>query len=149
LIVNGAHHGNAGFGLGVDPNLDALLYDPYQPVNHRISILNSTTIPRLYHSESTLLADGRVLISGSDPETNWPNGTARYPQEFRMEVYIPPYLIDRIQPTFDIPVTDWAYGSTYTINNIVTHHGGPIRVSLLGAASSTHGKLPPTLPNSI
>ncbi|KAH6905304.1 copper radical oxidase [Coprinopsis sp. MPI-PUGE-AT-0042] len=139
LIVNGAHHGNAGFGLAEDPNLQALLYDPYEPLHHRVSILNSTTIPRLYHSEATLLADGRVLISGSDPETNWPNGTARYPQEFRLEVYVPPYLIGRTQPTFDIVDTDWAYGSTHTITNIVAAHGGPIRVSLLGAASSTHG----------
>ena len=28
LIVNGAHAGVAGFGLGADPNLNAVLYDP-------------------------------------------------------------------------------------------------------------------------
>ncbi|KAG2002470.1 hypothetical protein CC2G_004661 [Coprinopsis cinerea AmutBmut pab1-1] len=140
FIANGAHHGVAGFGLGEDPNLQAILYDPYEPVHHRFSILGSTDIPRMYHSEVSLLADGRILISGSDPETNWPNGTARYPQEFRLELYIPPYLIGRTQPTFDLPVSDWAYGETYTITNINRAHGdGPIRVSLLAAASSTHG----------
>ena len=86
MIMNGAHHGAAGFGLAEDPNLNAILYDPTQPVGSRFSILNNTIVPRMYHSEATLLPDGRVLVSGSDPQTNWPNGTARYPEEFRIEV---------------------------------------------------------------
>ena len=44
----------AGFGLATDPNLQGLLYDPSQPVGSRISILNTTIVARLYHSESTV-----------------------------------------------------------------------------------------------
>jgi hypothetical protein len=51
MIMNGAHQGLAGFGLATNPNLGALLYDPAQPVNQRISILNTTIVARLYHSE--------------------------------------------------------------------------------------------------
>jgi hypothetical protein len=52
MIMNGAYQGVAGFGkLSSDPNLRALLYDPSQPVNQRISILNTTIVPRMYHSE--------------------------------------------------------------------------------------------------
>ena len=54
LIVNGAQQGVAGFGLASDPNLSALLYDPSQPVGSRISILNTTIVARLYHSEATV-----------------------------------------------------------------------------------------------
>jgi hypothetical protein len=72
LIVNGAHHGHAGFGLASDPNFNALLYDPARPSGQRFSILANTNIARLYHSEATLLADGRVLISGSDPNPDPP-----------------------------------------------------------------------------
>lgn len=54
LIVNGAKQGVAGFGLADFPNLQALLYDPSQPVHQRISILNSTIVARLYHSEATV-----------------------------------------------------------------------------------------------
>jgi hypothetical protein len=80
LIVNGAKEGVAGFGLAGNPNLDALLYDPVQPVGQRFSNLASTTIPRMYHSEAILLPDARVLISGSDPQT------PGFQQETRIEV---------------------------------------------------------------
>ena len=88
LILNGAHQGYAGFGLASDPNLGAVLYDPTQPIGSRMSILSNTIVARLYHSEATLLPDGRVLISGSDPETKNPDGTVKYPEEFRIEVII-------------------------------------------------------------
>jgi len=61
MIMNGAQQGVAGFGLASEPNLGALLYDPTQPVGQRMSILNTTIVARLYHSEATLLPDGRVL----------------------------------------------------------------------------------------
>ncbi|KAH8105346.1 galactose oxidase [Cristinia sonorae] len=143
LIVNGAEQGVAGFGLADFPNLSALLYDPSQPVHQRISILNNTIVARLYHSEATLLPDGRVLISGSDPQTNFPNGTVKFPEEFRVEVYIPPYLNQGFtQPSYTITQTDWAYGGSYAIT--VTLHQGTtanMRVSLVAATSSTHGNV--------
>ncbi|KAG6836636.1 hypothetical protein H0H93_005663 [Arthromyces matolae] len=142
LIANGAHEGVAGFGLANDPNLNAVLYDPTQPLGQRFSILNNTIVARLYHSELTLLPDGRVLVSGSDPQTDNPDGTVKYPEEFRIEVYIPPYLNQGFRPPeFNISVTDWAYGGKYTINNVKLYQGttANLRISLLSASSSTHG----------
>ncbi|TDL23452.1 hypothetical protein BD410DRAFT_838937 [Rickenella mellea] len=134
LILNGAQQGVAGFGLATEPNLQALLYDPSKPVGQRISILGTTIVDRLYHSEAILLHDGRVLVSGSDPEDT------RFPQEYRIEVYVPPYLTTGLtQPTFAISNTDWAYNGQYTITITSNPNGGQIRVSLLGAVSSTHG----------
>ncbi|KAI0808290.1 hypothetical protein C8Q74DRAFT_1189458 [Fomes fomentarius] len=144
LIVNGAHAGVAGFGLATDPNLQALLYDPTQAVGSRISILNTTIVPRLYHSEATvgrLLPDGRVLVSGSDPES------PQFPEETRVEVYIPPYLNEgRTQPSFTVDEKDWEYGGSYTFH--VNLPRGPIsnmRVSLIAATSSTVRILYPSL----
>jgi hypothetical protein len=135
MIVNGAQQGVAGFNLASDPNLSALLYDPSQPVGSRISILNNTTIPRMYHSEATLLPDGRVLLSGSDPETSGFN------EELRIEVYIPPYLNQGLtQPTVTVPNTDWAYGGQFQIN-VHLFQGQTMRVSLVAAVSSTHGNV--------
>jgi hypothetical protein len=133
MILNGAQEGVAGFGLADDPNLSALLYDPAQPVNQRISILNNTTIARLYHSEATLLPDGRVLVTGSDPETNNPDGTPKFPEELRVEAYIPPYLNSGLkQPNYTVAQTDWAYGGKYQIN-VNLFHGttSTMRVSLI------------------
>ncbi|KAG5643832.1 hypothetical protein DXG03_009563 [Asterophora parasitica] len=142
MIMNGAHQGLAGFGLSNDPNLSALLYDPERPLGERISILNTTIVARLYHSELTLLPDGRVMISGSDPQHYNEDGSEKYPEEFRIEVYIPPYLNQGFrQPEFNISNADWAYGGKYTITNVNLYQGttANMRISLLSASSSTHG----------
>ena len=137
LILNGALQGVAGFGLASNPNMEALLYNPALPVNQRVSKLNSTIVARMYHSEAILLYDGRVLVSGSDPQT------AIYPEEFRVEVYHPPYLTDgRIQPTYTITDTDWQYGQGYQIAvKLFQGSTTEMRVSLVAASSSTHGNL--------
>lgn len=57
MILNGALQGTAGFGLGVGPNLNAVLYDPSKPVNQRMSVMANTTIARLYHSEAILMQE--------------------------------------------------------------------------------------------
>ncbi|THG96906.1 hypothetical protein EW026_g5007 [Hermanssonia centrifuga] len=135
LILNGAQAGVAGFGLGSDPNYNAILYDPTKPVSQRFSILADTIVARMYHSEATLLYDGRVLVSGSDPQT------PGLPEEMRIEVYIPPYLSSGLtQPSFTVIETDWAYGGSYQIT-VTLHQGGTntMKVSLIAATSSTHG----------
>jgi hypothetical protein len=139
LIVNGGKAGVAGFGLGDDPNLTAVLYDPAQPVGQRFSILDSTIVARMYHSEAILLPDARVLISGSDPQT-----PEKFPEEFRVETFSPPYLTEgKRQPEFDLANNDWAYGGQYTITNVRLYQGttADIKVSLVAATSSTHGNL--------
>src|SRR5579863_2207886 len=135
MIMNGAQEGVAGFGLASDPNLSALLYDPTQPIGSRISILGNTTIARMYHSEAVLLPDGRVLVSGSDPQT------PGLPEELRIEVYIPPYLSQGFtQPSVTVSNTDWAYGGQYQIT-VELPQGNTMRVSLVASTSSTHGNV--------
>ncbi|KAK7189339.1 WSC domain-containing protein [Paraphaeosphaeria sporulosa] len=132
LIINGAHQGQAGFGLATDPNLNAVLYEPTRPLNNRFTVLANTTVARMYHSEAILMDDGRVLVSGSDPEDD------RFPQEYRVEVFIPPYLMGNpVQPVVSIASSqsDWAYNEFYTF----TVDQPVAKVSLLGATGSTHG----------
>jgi hypothetical protein len=135
MIVNGAQQGIGGFQLASDPNLSALLYDPSLPVGSRFSILGNTTLARMYHSEATLIPDGRVLISGSDPQTSG------LPEELRIEVYIPPYLSQGLtQPVVTVPNTDWTYGGQFQIT-VQLFQGQTMRVSLVAAVSSTHGNV--------
>jgi hypothetical protein len=132
MIVNGAHQGVAGFGLATDPNLNAVLYDPTKPVNHRFTVMANTTVARLYHSEAILLDDGRVLVSGSDPQDD------RFPEEYRVEVFIPPYLMGnptRPSIRIDTNSSDWAYGGQYALST----NSNIAKVSILGVGGSTHG----------
>ncbi|KAJ3494780.1 hypothetical protein NLG97_g3855 [Lecanicillium saksenae] len=134
VILNGAHHGVAGFGLGVDPNTNALLYDPKKPLGHRITIMANTTVARLYHSEAITLLDGRVLVSGSDPQ----DGVN--PQEYRIETFTPPYLLSgKPRPKFTVKNTDWSYGQKVTVELGGAAVNGDITMSLLGSVASTHG----------
>jgi hypothetical protein len=137
LITNGAQRGQAGFALADFPNLNAVLYDPQQPVGSRFTVMANTTVARMYHSESILLNDGRVLISGSDPEDT------RFPQEYRIEQFLPPYLINgKPFPSYQIAPAQrhWDYGETITVTGITAPNAGvgALRFSMLGAVSSTH-----------
>ncbi|KAM6583213.1 hypothetical protein CsatB_010215 [Cannabis sativa] len=91
LIVNGAHLGTAAWDFAEDPNFVPLLYRPDQPVGKRFEELEPSDIPRMYHSSSALLPDGRVLIGGSNTNVGY-NYTAKYPTELRIESFAPPYL---------------------------------------------------------
>ncbi|KOS19608.1 putative fungistatic metabolite [Escovopsis weberi] len=134
LVGGGAQHGVAGFGLGTNPNLNALLYDPTKKVGSRFTVMANTTVARMYHSEFTTLLDGRVMVSGSDPE----DGVN--PQEYRVEQFLPPYLLSgKPRPTFSITDKDWTYGETITVTLGSAPKNGAITASLLAAISSTHG----------
>lgn len=67
IWLNGCSQGAQGFGLGANPTLSALIYDPSQPLGQRFTVGASTTIPRLYHSVALLMLDGTILIAGSNP----------------------------------------------------------------------------------
>ncbi|KAI1735018.1 copper radical oxidase [Xylaria scruposa] len=133
LILNGAVNGRAGFGLATNPNKAAVLYDPTKPIGSRMTQLASSTIARLYHSEAVLMNDGRVLVSGSDPQDNI------NPEEYRLEYFSPDYILSGApKPTFTIQNKDWAYGQTvpFTLTSTFT---GAVKVSLIAAVGSTHG----------
>ena len=56
------------------------------------------------------MVDGSVLVSGSDPQ-DW-----NYPEEYRIERFLPPYLLTgQLRPGFTLPVKDWVYKAGYRI----------------------------------
>lgn len=136
VILGGGQHGVAGFGLAGAPNYNAVLYDPIKPANQRMSIMANTSVARLYHSEAIVLLDGRVMVSGSDPSGQFNGPPDNFPEEYRVEVFSPPYLLSgATRPTFTIENKDWTYAQSVTF----TSSTGGVRVSLLGSVSSTHG----------
>jgi hypothetical protein len=102
-----------------------------------MSIMANTTVARLYHSEAIVLLDGRVLISGSDPTGDYDQPAGVWPEEYRVEVFSPPYLLSGLpRPSYKIANTDWEYGEEITIT--ITS-GTVSKISMLGSVVSTHG----------
>jgi hypothetical protein len=139
MMMNGGQHGVAGFGLAGAPNLNAVLYDPKKPINQRMNVMANTTVARLYHSEAIVLLDGRVMVSGSDPTGDYNNPAGSFPEEYRVEVFTPPYLLSGLaRPTFTITNKDWKYDAAVPFT-LTAGSTANLKVSLLGSVSSTHG----------
>lgn len=125
VLINGIGKGTAGYGnvswaigqsFGDDPVHSIRYYDNTAPIGSRFSaIVANSTVDRMYHSAATLLPDGSILSSGSNPNADYvPAGTAgyTYPTEYRVERFYPDYY-DKARP---VPVgvpTTLTYGGAY------------------------------------
>ncbi len=83
LFLNGAHLGTAGYGpdwwaigqsYADQPLHQAWYFDPTQATGSRWSKAGVSNIDRMYHSSATLLVDGSVIVSGSNPNADCEEG---------------------------------------------------------------------------
>lgn len=91
LILNGAKRGASGWGFAREPNFAPVLYNPRAKKGERFTELAPSNIPRMYHSVSAVLPDGKVLVGGSNTNNGYIYD-AMYPTELRIEKFSPPYL---------------------------------------------------------
>jgi hypothetical protein len=122
LIVNGGATGIAGYGnvknqvgnSNADhPVLTPILYRPSSPLGSRFTTdgMPTSDIPRLYHSVATLIPDGRVMITGSNP--NLDRSSTKYSTDYRVEWLQPAWMNDmRARPILNLNKTILDYGST-------------------------------------
>jgi Domain of unknown function (DUF1929) len=100
-----------------DEPLARLQAERYDPATGSWSLMATATVPRLYHSTAVLLADGRVVAAGGNPEGG--DQVAWEPpspvEELRLEVFSPPYLFKGPRPTIGTVVQQWAYGQAITV----------------------------------
>ncbi|MFS7972297.1 putative galactose oxidase [Helianthus anomalus] len=92
LIINGASAGIAGWELGRNPVLSPVTYRPDNKVGSRFEVENPSTKPRVYHSTTVLLRDGRVLVGGSNPHDKYVFTNELFPIELSLEAFSPSYL---------------------------------------------------------
>jgi len=122
LCLNGARTGTAGYGnttytiaqsYADQPITAPAIYDPSAPAGQKWSRngLSPSTVPRMYHSSATLMPDGSVLVSGSNPNSDY-NITAPYPTEYRVETFYPSYYNER-RPEPQGLVRQLSYGGSY------------------------------------
>ncbi|KAK0192258.1 glyoxal oxidase N-terminus-domain-containing protein [Armillaria mellea] len=165
VIVNGAQTGVAGYGNVGDPvgesNADnptftPVVYDPSAPASSRFSSagIPATDIARVYHSTASLTPNGTIMLAGSNPNTD-STTTTKFPTEYRMEFYSPPYM-SKPRPTYTgLPATvDYNTEFTLTVDlpTSATNVSGALlnshpfvsfsygsKVSLMDLGFATHG----------
>ncbi|KAJ3160268.1 hypothetical protein HDU88_008320 [Geranomyces variabilis] len=156
LIINGATKGWSGFAAAQNPIMTALIYNSTAPFGSRYTTVATSTIARLYHSLAILGPDGRVFVLGSTPNanSNINDFGPVWPDEYRIEAYVPAYVsysgpkpsISAV--TYDPDTFSWSYDQSYTITAVVPS-GDPanIKFNLLTgkfintALQRTHGHL--------
>ncbi|KAL3624940.1 hypothetical protein CASFOL_031608 [Castilleja foliolosa] len=92
LIINGAGNGVAGWDIGRNPVLEPVVYRPDSPSGSRFEVQNPSSTPRMYHSSTVLLRDGRVLVGGSNPHELYEFTNVLFPTDLSLESFSPSYL---------------------------------------------------------
>ncbi|GAA5864750.1 hypothetical protein JCM3774_006060 [Rhodotorula dairenensis] len=146
IIVNGASQGIAGYGnvrdeIGAsnarEPVKQPLLYDPDGVVGKRIS-KNAPLqkFERLYHSTATVIPDGRIWISGSNPNDGVT--TVTYKTHYEVEMLSPPYM-EMPRPSFSGQPSNILYDKTYSLKISLPKGTKKVQAALLDVGYSTHG----------
>jgi fibronectin type 3 domain-containing protein len=86
MLPNGTILTSGGSSVDEDGTTASLKAEIYDPVANSFSSAGSNVYARLYHSNSILLPDATVLLTGSNP--------VRGTYEQHMELYSPPYLFN-------------------------------------------------------
>jgi hypothetical protein len=118
VLVTG---GTAGPGFN-DPGGAVFAAELWDPATERWTTLASATIPRLYHSTTVLLPDGRVLSMGGNGFND-------------VEIFSPPYLFKGARPTITSAPTSVGYGQSFLV---ATPDTGIAKVTMIRETSVTH-----------
>jgi Domain of unknown function (DUF1929)/Bacterial Ig domain len=86
IFPNGKVLALGGSQVNEDPSTATLGADLYDPVAGTWTAGAAEAFPRLYHNTAVLLADGTVIVAGSNP--------VRGTYEEHIEIYTPPWLFD-------------------------------------------------------
>ncbi|KAG9087534.1 hypothetical protein FRC07_012795 [Ceratobasidium sp. 392] len=149
LIVNGGKTGTAGYGNVPDmvglsnadnPAFTPVLYDPAAPAGSRFSSAGMPTSneARLYHSVATLLPDGRVMTTGSNPNADVE--TRKYKTNYQVEYISPPYMT-KTRPTYTSLPATWNYGQQMALTVTMPASINPptLLCAFMDLGYATHG----------
>ena len=104
----------------------------WDPLANTWSMGAAAAVPRLYHSETVLLPDGRVASLGG----GHPAAATGGPDNFNMEYYSPPYLFRGPRPTVTSAPASGAYGQTLFV---ATPDGASIgKAHIIRLSATTH-----------
>ncbi|XP_027353524.1 aldehyde oxidase GLOX [Abrus precatorius] len=146
VIINGAGAGTAGWEHGREPVLTPMIFRPSETDSRlRFSVMAPASRPRLYHSSTILLKDGRVLVGGSNPHVYYNFSGVEYPTDLSLEAFSPPYLAsvnDPVRPTIRFISNSTVLGYrafsyvTFTVANYAS--ASEVSVRILAPSFTTH-----------
>ncbi len=122
ILVVGGHSSLHHADTTIPPSTvyEAEIFDP---ATESWSVMAAMQRPREYHSTATLLADGRILLAGSN-------------SEYTAEIFSPPYLFRGARPIIDVAPDVIGYGSTFELQFISSTDTN--NVVLVRLSSTTH-----------
>jgi galactose oxidase len=126
VLVTGGTSGS-GFNNAQGAVLAAEIWNP---VGERWTTMASMAVPRLYHSTTILLPDGRVLSAGGGRPAAV-NGGA---DNENAEIFSPPYLFKGARPAIASAPASAGFGATIAIGTT----SAVSRVTLVRLSTSTH-----------
>jgi hypothetical protein len=129
--------GGAGGGKADDAGPPVMWIESFDPATENFTQRTGITVPRLYHSTALLQPDGSVLIAGSTGGRWHYSISGGSGNEFRLEVYHPPYLFRGPRPGLRLPNTSLHYGQAITME-IPTGAKKIKRAALIRHGSTTH-----------
>ncbi|KAL1924609.1 uncharacterized protein VTP21DRAFT_4263 [Calcarisporiella thermophila] len=139
IWMNGCFKGYAGWERGSDAVYTSLIYDPKAPKGQGWTIGADSTVARMYHSVAILVPTGQILVAGSNMHREQ-QMTGKYPTEYRVEMYNPPYLFtDQPRPEILKAPKEVTLGEEYTL--LIDLKGvnvGEIKAALVNSGFVTH-----------
>ncbi|KAJ3671738.1 hypothetical protein LUZ60_007817 [Juncus effusus] len=145
LILNGASHGCAGWDHADNPVRHPYLYKPNRINGSRFSMLQRSSIPRMYHSSAILIPDGRILVAGSNPNRRYLYDV-KYPTELRVEAFTPYYMnpffnakrAHNVTVRFDHRNYGVRYGEEFVVRFDLTRKPGVVEFYVYAPPFNTH-----------
>lgn len=151
ILINGAMKGTSAWNQAREHIFTPVLYKPNNPVNERFQVLAGSTIPRMYHSISTLLPDGKLFIAGSNTNDGYLYTNVMYPTELRGEKFAPPYFdpapeVAGLRAKIRVEASDakLTYDAPFNVEIDAVTSPAPltienVEVSMIPPAFTTHG----------
>lgn len=151
LMLNGAKAGTSAWDAADDPNLAPVLYSPNKEKGHRFKELAPSTIPRMYHSASAVLPDGKILVAGSNTNAFYKlekyGDQFKFPTELKVEKFSPPYFaveleFNRLEILDGESETELKYGAEFSVaikSRDVAIEQNDIKVTMYSPPFTTHG----------
>lgn len=143
MFINGA---DASTSSGEDI-IEPWIYRPFLIGDKRFKVLKpSTPIPRMYHSTSAILPDGKILITGSNTNhgQNFPNDKI-LPTDLRIEKLSPPYLhpsLSYYRPEITQTRENLHYDETFDVVfnlNVTIEDPSDVKITMYAPPFATHG----------